>query len=619
MLWKLALGGMKSRLKDYIVLFSGLTISAAIFYMFQSLASNPEFLKANSTLSMIVYIFYFGSVLLAIITLVYILYANSFLLTMRQRTYAMFMMLGAKSGKIAQLIFIETVAVGLLATIVGTAIGVGLTSVISKVLVAQMDITITHFSPWSTAAAIVTAIFFLALFAITAIYNAGKLVRTPVLQLLNQDKTPTRLKRNTFMWGIEVVAGLILLAIGYWSMAHLNTLQLLGIGIALVTIVLGSYFVFDAFFLMIIQLLRRNTNFRLHGLHSFTLGQLSFRIRDFTRLLSMVSIVFALALGAITVGLGFHDTIQTMTNQVSPYDLILHDPTSTQKEKARQIEPTSTTTYQYKVDSKAVYFSAGEFDKAPYRENEQRQNKDGSYSAKLTKLTGATMLQSPDSYSGTLSSLVTSSASGAPIKVLSAAAFAQQAGQTHTVTLYTVKDFMASKDKIKPLATADDAQQTAAAKGKTNDSLGLNQKYVVYTLYNSMMSGFEFMGLFLGIAFLAMLASCLMFKILSSAASDALRYQMLAKIGTRRGWLKKSIRQEIGTLFLLPGVLGIIHVLFGLQMFKVTNLLPAPYKNIWLPFLIFLVLYVLYYFITVQLYSGIVLQDAQGEEFQRGE
>ncbi|MCI1891893.1 FtsX-like permease family protein [Schleiferilactobacillus perolens] len=614
MLWKLALGGIKSRLKDYIVLFSGLTISAAIFYMFQSLASNPEFLKANSTLGMIVFIFYFGSVLLGIITLVYILYANSFLLTMRQRTYAMFMMLGAKSSKIAQLIFIETVAVGVISTVVGSAVGVGLTSIISQVLVKQMDISITHFSPWSTSAALVTAIFFLVLFAFAAIYNAGKLVKTPVLNLLNQAKTPTRFKRNPVLWGIEVAGGLILLAVGYWSMAQLNTLQLFGLGIALVTIVLGSYFVFDAFFLMIIQLLRRNERFRTKELHSFTLGQLSFRIRDFTRLLSMVSIVFALALGAITVGLGFHDTIQTMAEQISPYDLMLHDPTTASQKQADALSPISVSTYQYKVAGKNVYFLASDFNRAPFKENQPQQRADGSYGVKKVTYGEAEMLKDPTGHTQTLADLVTQKAPYQTITVVNAADYAKVNGTVHSTQLYITKDFMAIKDKLKPLVAADQKQE-----GSTNANMSMNQKYSVYALYNTMMSGFEFMGLFLGIAFLAMLASCLMFKILSGAASDALRYQMLEKIGTRRSLLKKSIRQEIGTLFVLPGILGVIHVLFGLQMFKVTELLPQPYHNIWLPFLIFLVLYVLYYFLTVQLYSGIVLHSGKQEEFQRGE
>ncbi len=100
MLWKLSLTGIKSRLRDYLVLFSGLVMASAIFYMFESMASNEAFLKSNTIVAATVIIFRFGSVLLGIITFVYILYANSFLMTMRQKDYAMFMMLGAKGRNI---------------------------------------------------------------------------------------------------------------------------------------------------------------------------------------------------------------------------------------------------------------------------------------------------------------------------------------------------------------------------------------------------------------------------------------------------------------------------------------------------------------------------------------
>ena len=43
------------------------------------------------------------------------------------------------------------------------------------------------------------------------------------------------------------------------------------------------------------------------------------------------------------------------------------------------------------------------------------------------------------------------------------------------------------------------------------------------------MSGTMFMGFFLGIAFLAMMASSLMFKILTGASRDVRRYEMLRK------------------------------------------------------------------------------------------
>ncbi|WP_439646140.1 hypothetical protein [Lentilactobacillus senioris] len=117
----------------------------------------------------------------------------------------------------------------------------------------------------------------------------------------------------------------------------------------------------------------------------------------------------------------------------------------------------------------------------------------------------------------------------------------------------------------------------------------------------------EFVGYFLGIAFLAMLASCLMFKILSGATQDQIRYQMLAKIGgARQKLLKQSINREILVLFTLPAILGgVVDVLFGLQLFKVV--MTDPYYQIGWIILIFVLIYLVYYLLTVWLYRLLVL------------
>ena len=113
------------------------------------------------------------------------------------------------------------------------------------------------------------------------------------------------------------------------------------------------------------------------------------------------------------------------------------------------------------------------------------------------------------------------------------------------------------------------------------------------------------MGFFLGFAFLTMLASTLMFKVLSGAAGDKAKYRMLYQMGTRKQLLRRSIKAEIGVLFLLPALLGVIDVLFGLQLFK--DLLENPYRSIWIPFTIFIILYSFYYLLTVKLYEKLVL------------
>ncbi|KRL05624.1 FtsX-like permease family protein [Liquorilactobacillus oeni] len=114
MLRKLAMSGMKRCLKDYLVLFSGLIISNVIFYLFETLATNGTYLHSNGEImSIIGYIFTIGSVLLMLITLIYVNYANNFLLSMRQRDYGLFIMLGVRKKKMGQLIWFEATIVGL--------------------------------------------------------------------------------------------------------------------------------------------------------------------------------------------------------------------------------------------------------------------------------------------------------------------------------------------------------------------------------------------------------------------------------------------------------------------------------------------------------------------------
>ena len=325
MLVKLSISGIKARLQDYLVLFSGLVVTAGIFYMFEALASNKAFLESNSTISSVVVIFQIGSVLLGIITFVYLLYANSFLLNMRQKEYGMFMMLGAKVKKIAQLIFIETFLVGVIATALGSALGILLAKVVNALLVSQLDLSIQHFQAFNQKALLITLIFFSALFLLAAIVNATKISQKTILSLLKDASTPAPNPRKMPGLILESIFGVALLAAGYYLMSDLVRFQLIGIVMALITIVLGTYFVFHGLVLLFLQTLKQKDSVIYHGLQNFTLSQLTFRLKDYTKILSLVAMLFALALGALTVGIGFKNDIVKMTKQSTAYDLILNN------------------------------------------------------------------------------------------------------------------------------------------------------------------------------------------------------------------------------------------------------------------------------------------------------
>lgn len=596
MLFKLSLTGIKSRFKDYLVLFSGLVMAAAIFYMFEALATNNSFIKANSTFSLAPFVFQFGSVLLAIITFVYILYANSFLLSMRKRDYGLFMMLGAKSGKLGQLIFLETVAIGALSLVIGLFVGIGLTALVGGLLIQRLNTTAAHFNAFYLPAMLVTVIFFLILFVLAALLNQRVLRKTPVLALLKSAAQPIHVQVNPIKTVIQIIFGLACLVVGYITMHVIGTLQILGIAVALVTIVLGTYLVFNSLFTWLLTRLKRHENFASRGLNNFTLAQLNFRIFDYNRMLAMVTLLFALALGAITTGMDFQKNIRLFTES-APYDVILHDPTAKVNQAAAKIKVKQQAHYTYKVTGTTVYFVRDQFDAQPIYAQKPWQKK--QVTAEYQLIAGKQMTaQSPLRWQSSLQALLLPQDSEKTITLVDQAAFTQ----INATTLVT-HDFFANLAAIKRVTQLDQQQN----KAPINYSMGTT-KYDAYQMMNGLLSGFEFMGFFLGVAFLAMLASCLMFKILSGAASDRLRYRMLDKIGTRQRLLRGAIAKEIGVLFLLPGVVGVVHVLFGLQMFTTTSLLPNAYHDLWLPFLIFLVLYGLYYLLTVKLYQNIVLK-----------
>lgn len=596
MLNKLALSGIKHRIRDYSVLFSGLMIASAIFYMFMSLATNKAFLSSNSPASATAFIFGFGIVLLAIITIVYVNYANTFLLSMRQKEYGMFMMLGAKSSKISRMIFVETFSIGAISTVIGSAIGILATGVVGKWLISALDMQVKHFSSFYLPALIWTFVFFIIIFMFSAIRNSISLRRSKVLTLLKRDSQPVKIKRNGALKAVQAVLGLVLLAIGYFSMwlaGNNPAFIYLGVPLALITIVGGTYLTINSFVTAVIVMLKRNTKYSQKGLNNFTLSQLSFRINDYTKILSMVSMMFALALGAITVGLGFNNQIDNVVNGQNYYDVQLTNPDTAQQKRLKSLSIDKKETYNFKSDAKNVYYRASEFKKQPI-----------GYSSIDTKTMKSSLgsTTDPNKNSNARYELMNTRMPDQRTKeskFVSDQEYAAIKSPETTTVLVKTNSFKNNLATIKAISKAED-KRYPALKNAGGD------KYSAYTLINGFFSGLEFMGFFLGIAFLAMLASCLMFKILSGANGDVKRYNMLYKIGTKQKVLRATINKEIAVLFAVPAILGIVHVLLGLQLF--VKILYQPYANIEIPFLIFLVLYLGYYFLTRYLYKKIVLK-----------
>ncbi|QWG53728.1 ABC transporter permease (plasmid) [Bacillus mycoides] len=605
MLFKLSMSGLKSKLQDYIVLLVGLIVSISTFYMFQTLALNKAFLESNSSIRDIVSVFKIGSFLLAFITFFYILYANSFLSSLRQKEFGMYMMLGAKKHKITLLMFIETIILGAASLVIGITVGVGLAEGIGQLLMKQLELPVSGYQAFYMPSMTVTCIFFFALFVLSASISSIKLARFSVLQLVHADAQTERVAIKGKMTVVVAILGVILLGIGYASLIYMKYANpLIGLGlmaVGLITATVGTYMLFGSLLPVMINKLKSNKKRSEKGLNAFTFAQLNFRINGLTNVLATVAILVALGAGGIACGMAFKNNILKMTDQMRIYDSVIHNPTAEEKKILGGILFQEKLEYHYKVDDRYVYYLKEDLEKnRPFLQGMKTEKVSeglpiGAFSIKWVKGETDTKQWIQDFRTIQPNYLYPDY----EMKIVDQNIYDGLKGKESTVFMGKTDDF---GSYIKEWKKLDELQ---ISKYKNVKAEELDSKYQAYIVSHDFASGLMFMGFFVGVAFLAMMASCLMFKILSGASKDSTRYQMLRKIGVRRELLAQSIYKELFFVFLVPAIVGIVHVLVGMNMFRV--LLPDPYNRIWVPIIIFVVIYSIYYFITVQLYKRIVL------------
>lgn len=600
MLLKLSLSGIKKRARDYIVLFSGLVLTVAIFYMFEAVATNKSFIHANSSLNVLPTIFQLGSVLLGMITIFYLMYANSFLLTMRQREFGMYIMLGAKKSKVIQIMFGETFSVGLLALLIGIGFGIGLTGLVSHLLIQILDFKAPHFQIWSGSAFSFTVIFFIILFILGAIFNGLVLGKTKVIDLLKGEKRVKRVRIKAPQRFTLFILSIGLLAIGYYALYQVGNgkMQLNGIITGLITIPAGTYFVYLVVVTQIINWIKARPQTISKQLKTFTLSQIDFRMGQYARMLAVVTILLAMALGSLTVGLGFKSNVAIVNDRNYYYDAVLHNASKEEQNLIKNSDMQSEmTNYQYKVMGEKVYYLDDDLAlHVPKIRMDGKNFTPEITDLKAKKLSHTWQMVLNDLYPYFMNT---------------------DLSKLKSVETLTKNEFNTIKEPVQvtTVVKTNDFHQYSKIWNKLDqleikhNNLNVEQylsRYKGEQEIGEMAKGLEFMGFFLGSAFLAMMASTLMFKILSGAQDDQRRYQMLLKIGTQKRVIKKAIAQELGWLFAIPAGVGLIHVLFGLQMFKM--MMTRPYHQIWIPIIIMGFFYMIYYLITVVMYQKLVLK-----------
>lgn len=607
MILKLSLEGLKRKQQDYLILFTGLIISVAVFYMFLTMALNKEFITGNSVINHIQLVFIVGTVLLSIITFFYLFYTNSFLLSLRKKEFGMYELIGAKKQQIKRVFLLETMLISAAALAIGILFGFLFSWLVSSLLAGQLNVEFTDFKIVYWPAVMATLLYFLGTAFAISFLNNRKLAKASIIELLKAEDQNDFLpaKPQSSIW--LILAGLLFLGTGYVSLYFMEILRFIGLFTASAATTAGTYLLFASLLPIIVRKWKNNKKMNLKGLNSFTFSQLSFRLNELKWVLATIAMLIALSAGAIAGGFAFKNNAITSIDEERLYDAALYNPGKAEEEILAAIPLEERLSYRFKMDNEFVYYVQEELAANPplivdwisyetKRADPLPPNiemDEGGY-----QMLGDVWTTALETINPGFSTL------GMP-RIVSKKAFEQVDAEEIAIVLARSDHFsryLAQWQQLDRLQLKD-GKKLPIPLDPEYDSL--SSKYSHFERQYAFASGTFFMGFFLGLAFLTMMASILMFKILSGANSDIRRYDSLRKLGVRNQALNASISKEIFIIFLFPAVLGLLHVFVGMRMF--TFIMDDPYYRLWISLLIFLAIYGSYYFFTVHLYRKLVL------------
>lgn len=602
MLFKIARQTVKHKWRDLLVLFIGLIIATAIFFMFSTVATNEAFLKNNTSIRSITIIFNVGQFLLGLITFIYLNFANRFLVQLRQREYGLLMMFGANKFAVSRLLFLETTLIGLVSLGFGIIFGIGFTGLAGQIIQKMLGITLTHWQSFNLPGLTVTLIYFIVVFSLNGLVNQFYIGRTNINKLLKADQKSENMPKSGWLQVLTGILGIVILGASFFALkSALTTGSVLMVLLTAVILnVIGTFLILRSSLTLILMLIAGLKSSQ-KGLRRFTLGQLSFRLQAFQRILTIVTLLFALALGAMTVGVGFKASTETTAENYSPNTINVIQPTTHEKQLIGKLTGVKWNhTYQYKTTKDTIVWDAKQFDQTPlaYFEstNNNQKAKINYGNVRALRINGT----KDNAGYAELRSLVTSSAKNFMeiTNTLEQNKFDHLNKPVAKVSVIRVTSMPDNRDVLDEILTSQQKRFPMLAQ------LSSGGAYANYVAANAIFGGLEFMGFFLSIAFLVMLASTLMFKILSNVATDQKRYRILSMLGATKGQRLQANMIEIAVLFAAPLVIGLVDVLYGLQSFK--SLLANPYVGLPVSISIIGGFYIIYYLITVMLYQRLL-------------
>ncbi len=619
---KLALRNMKRSMSDYAVYFVTLIIGISVFYVFNAISDQKVVLSIYkndySIIDLLRNIISVASVIVSVVLAFLVVYASNFLIRRRKKEFGVYMLLGMGKKKIAGILTMETVIIGIISLVVGLGIGIILSQGMSILVAKLFEADMSKFEfEVSVSAVVKTLLYFLVVYAFVLLLDMFMIGKSSLIRLLNAERrSEKRTVKNPYVCVIVFIVAAVVLGHAYYrvtaSPENIDTQAALLIEI--LKGIVSTFLIFWSLsgFLIFVAQLRKKSYYK--GINVFTTKEISSRINTNVLAGSIICLLLFLTICIFSSSFSINNSLNENAKTLMPADVQFHNYVNMDDEEnvGDQKTPISEYLKRKKVDLNMFRESVEVLLYMYQEEDESVYNEVGGGNVFTT---GAILLQSDynkvaafngldpvslekdeyvivANYDYIVSEWNKRMLAGQKIRLAGKEyhpassecvnGFLEMSANPSNSGFTVVPDEAFSDERLMPyswfyIANYDEnydkgvdyVEQFLNSK-KFKKSLGshvyVETREYILAQSISLSSLIVFLGLYLGIIFLLASSALLSLKELTQAADNRDKYAILRKIGIDEKMINRSLFRQNAIFFGLPLGLAVIHSVFGIQV-----------------------------------------------------
>lgn len=656
--FRLALTNIKKHARSYVPYIITCVITIAMFYIIKSLAFNLDknlsSISAATSMSL-------GSIVVAIFAIIFLFYTNSFLLKKRKKEFGLYNILGMEKKHMSALIATESLIISVISLVLGLIIGIALDKLIFMIVIKLLDGQSPLGFTIIPEAILHTVVLFCIIFAAILLNSVRIVYTTKTIDLLQGSNTGEKEPKTKWLLAI---LGVLCLGGGYTiSIISKNPVSAIGLlFVAIVLVVIGTYFIFVAGIIALLKLLRKNKGFYYKTSHFISVSGMIYRMKQNAVGLANICVLSTMVLVMVSTTsslvIGMQDTINT----ISPYDYSISVVDGKTNQQVKDDIKNTAADNNLKI-TKFVDYEFLEFN-ADLKYNYITAS---DYSVESENLVGLIIVTQQD-----YNMLTNSNVDLSDDQVMM---FYPNSFPYSDLTIFDqrykvkesrkISDFIPGKNLIGysiydsyGIVVKDNSQLQQISKyynsfyknSETNEynehnccfyecnfnvdadlkkqlefneiirnselyqgsyyhgSISSTFKSEALQAFRDTYSSMFFLGIFLSILFIMATILIIYYKQISESYDDKERYEIMQNVGMSHTEVKRTIRSQVLTVFFLPLIVAGVHVAFAFPiMSRVLSLLGLINVTLYITctiicFLVFALMYGIIFAITSRLY-----------------